>query len=424
MAVSRPYAARSIAQPVPGASWQARVQDANEITSRLNDLWRRHGAANAAPGAAAGATIGAPASDAPGSIVTARASTLNLVAATRTREDAERVRRTISSLSDIYPSRATVLIADPALKQGDAPGMDVRVDLLEQEATRGRPAIVFECLTVDVSAENERQLASIASPLLVPDLPDFLWWAADTAEGGSLFSELVTICDRLIVDSAVSRQTADALHALHTFASAPRDRAALGDLAWARLTPWRRLTTQFFDVPDALAILDLIDEATLSYGNSTHQWSGFSSALLYAGWLGSRLNWRTPGELLPVRGEPNAWRATLRAGAAGQQREVTLTLRPTARPLAESTLLDVRLAADGGKGGSFSVERLDDDEISTTSFSPGMPNMVRTVFAPLPEEADLLAEELRVFGRDSVYEAALAFAAELAPAGFMGGKPR
>ena len=75
--------------------------------------------------------------------------------------------------------------------------MDVRVDLLEQEATRGRPAIVFECVTVDVSTENERQLASIASPLLVPDLPDFLWWAADTDRGGSLFSELVGISDRL-----------------------------------------------------------------------------------------------------------------------------------------------------------------------------------------------------------------------------------
>lgn len=418
MAAPRPYL-RSIARPVPGASWQAHVRDTGEITFRLNDLWRRYEERITGEGTAADIA----ARDSLGPIVTARASTLNLVAATRDRADADRVRTTISSLSDIYPSRATILIADPALGQGDASGMDVRVDLLEQEATRGRSAIVFECLTVDVSTENERQLASIASPLLVPDLPDFLWWSADTIDGGSLFTELVTICDHLIVDSAVSRHAAGALQALHDFARAPRDRATLGDLAWARLSPWRRLTTQFFDVPAALPILDLIDEATLTFGNSTHQWSGFSSALLYAGWLGSRLNWRTPGELLPVRGDPNAWRATLRAGAAGQQREVTLTLRPTARPLAGSTLLDVRLAAESGKAGFFSVERLDDDEISTTSDFPGMPNMMRTVFAPLPTEADLLGEELRVFGRDHVFEAALAFAADLAPAGFMGGTP-
>lgn len=411
---------RAVAQPIPGASWQAHVHDAGEITSQLNALWRRHGEAR---NAAAMAANGQP-SDAPWPTVTARAATLNLIAATRSQGGAARVRETIAALSDIYPSRATVLIADPARDSDVEAGMDVRVDLLEQAATRGRPAIVFECVTVDVSTENERQLASIASPLLVPDLPDFLWWSADTAQGGSLFSELVGIADRLIVDSADSSYAAGTMQALLRFVRAESDHVGLSDFAWARLTPWRRLTTQFFDVPGMLPILDLIDEATLTYANSPNATSGFTGALLYAGWLGTRLNWRTPGELLPVRGDPNVWRATLRAGAAGRQREVTLTLRPTARPIAASTLLDVRLAADGGKGGFFTVERLDADEISTTSDSPEAPSMVRTVFAPIPDAADLLGEELRIFGRDPVFEAALAFAADMAPETFTGAKTR
>lgn len=409
----------AVARPVPGASWQARVRDASEIISHLNSAWRRYEESLrvARPSPNGG-------SDAPWPTVTARAATLNLIAAARSRGDAARIRQAIASLSDLYPSRAIVLIADPARAPDAEPGMDVQVDLLEQEAGRGRPAIIFECVTVDVSTENERQLASIAAPLLVPDLPDCLWWVADTADGGPLFSELVAIADRLIVDSASSLHAASAMQSLLEFARAPGGRAALSDFAWARLTPWRRLTTQFFDVPAALPILDLIDEATLTFGNSPHQWSGFTSALLYAGWLGSRLNWRTPGELLPVRGEMNVWRATLRAGTAGHQREVTLTLRPTARPLAASTLLDVRLAADGGKAGFFTVERLDADEISTTSDSPEMPSMIRTVYAPIPDDAELLGEELRLFGRDPVFEAALAFAADMAPEGFRGVKPR
>jgi glucose-6-phosphate dehydrogenase assembly protein OpcA len=420
MATSRSDRPRPVAQPIPGASWEARVVDAGEIAAQLNALWRRYAEArDAAPPSPNGQRA-----DTPWPVVTARAATLNLIAATRSRADAARARQTIAALSDIYPSRATVLIADPAHGNSAAPGMDVRIDLLEQEATRGRPAIVFECVTVDVSTENERQLASIASPLLVPDLPDFLWWSADTARAGSLFTELVEISDRLIVDSALSPHAAGAMQTLLRFLRSPGERPALSDFAWARLTPWRRLTTQFFDVPAALPILDLIDEATLTYANSPNSWSGFTSALLYAGWLGSRLHWRTPGELLPVRGDPNVWRATLRAGAAGKQREVTLTLRPTTRPLAASTLLDVRLAADGGRAGFFTVERLDDDEISTTSDSPEMPNMVRTVFAPIPTEADLLGEELRDFGRDPIFEAALAFAADMAPEGFVGVKPR
>ena len=411
---------RPVARPVPGASWQARVSDASEISGRLNSLWRHYAEAQNQLRPSPNGT----GSDAPTRTVTARAATLNLIAAARSHPEANRVRQAIAALSDLYPSRATVLIADPSHGTDDAPGMDVQVDLLEQEASRGRPAIVFECVTVEVSTENERQLASIAAPLLVPDLPDFLWWAADSAEGGALFGELVAICDRLIVDSAVSLHAAGAMRTLLGFVRAPGDPAALSDFSWARLTPWRRLTTQFFDVPAAQPILDLIDEATLTYGNSPHQWSGFTSALLYAGWLGSRLNWRTPGELLPVRGEPNVWRATLRAGAAGRQREVTLTLRPTARPLAASTLLDVRLAADGGKSGYFIVERLDQEEISTTSDSPEMPSMVRTVYSPIPDDADLLGEELRIFGCDPIFEAALAFAADMAPEGFRGVKPK
>ena len=419
MASTHPRPERPVARPIPGASWQARVRDTGEILARLNVLWQRHGGPRAASG-----DEGDRGDESPESVVTARAATLNLIAATRTKVEAARVQRTIASLSEIYPSRATVLIADPAQEEPAQPGMEVHVDLLEQEAMRGRPGIVFECVTVDVSTQNERQLASIASPLLVPDLPDVLWWAADTEDGGTLFTELVDICDRLIVDTAAARHVCSALQALHAFVHAPGDHAAVGDLAWVRLNPWRRLTAQFFDVPAALPLLDLIDEVTLTYGSSPHQWSGFSGALLYAGWLGSRLNWRTPGELLPLRGEPNAWRATLRAGSAGQQREVTLTLRPTARPLAASTLLDVRLTADGGKAGFFSVERLDADEISTVSHCPDLAPMVRTVFAPLPDEADLLAEELRNFGRDLIYEAALEFAADLAPAGFTGVPPR
>ena len=302
--------------------------------------------------------------------------------------------------------------------------MDVQVDLLEQEPPRSRPAIVFECITVDVPTESERQLASIASPLLVPDLPDFLWWSADCADGGILFRELIGICDRLIVDSAASLHPASALQTMTNLVHASGQRAPLSDFAWTRLAPWRRLTTQFFDIPEGMPILDLIDEVTLTYANSPHHWSGFTSALLFAGWMGSRLRWRSPGELLPVRGDPNVWRATLRAGSAGKQREVSLTLRPTAKALGASTLLDVRLLADGGKAGFFAIERLDDSEISTLSDCPDIPNKQRTVFAPLPADAELLGDELRMFGRDSVFEAALVFAAELAPDGFTGARPR
>ena len=419
MVVTRTHGIRSVATPVPGASWQAHVHDANQVSARLHEIWRDYGAArNAAH------FERSPSGTDGGPMPVARAATMNLIAATRSRRDADRVRQTIASLEDIHPSRATILYSDTSGPIDPTAGLDVQIELLEQNSVRGRPATVFECITIDVSAENEAQLASIASPLLMPDLPDVLWWATDPTDTSELFMELVDVCDRLIIDSATAVRTSAGLHSLRGFVGDMREAVALGDLAWARLSPWRRLTTQFFDVRGALPLLDLIDDISITYGNSAHQWTGFSGALLYAGWLGSRLGWRTPGELLPVRGDPNVWRATLRAGAAGQQREVSITLRPTARPLAASTLLDVKLAADGGKAGVFKIDRLDENEISTSSDMPGTASIIRTVFAPIPGEADLLAAELRAFSRDPVFEAALIFAADLAPAGFTGTTPR
>ena len=74
--------------------------------------------------------------------------------------------------------------------------------------------------------------------------------------------------------------------------------------------------------------------------------------------------------------------------------------------------------------GVFKIDRLDENEISTSSDMPGTASIIRTVFAPIPGEADLLAAELRAFSRDPVFEAALIFAADLAPAGFTGTTPR
>ena len=194
----------------------ARVQDASEITAQLNALWRRYAEARDARTPSPNGQV----SDAPWPMVTARAATLNLIAATRAKADADRVRQTIAALSDIYPSRATVLIADPAQDTGAAPGMDVRVDLLEQEATRSRPAIV---LNASPSMSAPKRTAAGLDRLAAAGArsPRFSLVGGRHLPGGSLFSELVDISDRLVVDSAISQHAAGAMQTLLAFA-APR----------------------------------------------------------------------------------------------------------------------------------------------------------------------------------------------------------
>jgi len=95
--------------------------------------------------------------------------------------------------------------------------------------------------------------------------------------------------------------------------------------------------------------------------------------------------------------------------------ETLLTLLPTANPAAGCCLERVTLSAQGIVSGVFRVERTDRLGLTTTSEMAKMTPISRGIFAPVADEAVLLAAELQVFGRDLVYEAALAFAAVLAP---------
>ncbi len=402
----------TVARPLPGATWQAQVVDAAAIKAALNRLWAQHAGERPESG---GATNGQREETGAASVLM-RASTLNLTAVARSRAAARRIEDAVVRLSDLYPSRATILVADPLRAKAGESGLDVRVELLEQDRGKGRPAVRFESVRVDVSAESERQLASIASPLLVADLPDFLWWAADSVVDSALFVDLVAVSDRLMVDTAAAPDPAVELGALHDLLVREGGCPKMSDFAWARLDPWLQLVTQFFDPPGSRAALAALDEVTLTFGAADREGrSGLTSGLLFAGWLGSRLGWQAPGELLPLRDRAGGWRATMRAGERGRQREVLLTLRPTGARHAGRGLGRVDLAADGGKAGAFWAERLDGQELTTCSELPGTPRMCRMVHAAVPDEAALLADELRVFGRDPVYEAALGFAAALAP---------
>lgn len=400
---------RPHARPIPGATWAGHVLDAGEIAKELTRLWGLVTVAGTRP------VVPPPGAEEEGPIgVLTRASTLNLTAVARSRHDAERVERTVTRLGDLYPSRATILVADPAITHRDDPGLDVRVALLEQEAIKGRPAVRFESVVVEVHADDERQLASIAEPLLVADLPDFVWWAADSTTGSELFADLCGMADRLIVDSGGVVNPAGALVHLAAMLAEGGSPPRLSDFAWQRLEPWRTLIAQFFDPPALRPALEAIDEVRITYGAAGPDGrTGFTGALLLAGWLGSRLGWQSPGELVRPRGDTSHWRATLRAGARQERREVALVVEPALDPVADCGLAAVSLLAGGA--GTFRIERFDPEELATISQASGAPTSRRMVYAAVPDEAALLAEELRHFGRDGVFEEALAFAATLAP---------
>jgi hypothetical protein len=405
---------RHSANPVRGATWQARVLDAGAVQDELNRLWGDLKAAQSASAGGDGARPdgedGArPVDDAVavhGAIT--RANTLNLVAVARSTAEAERIERAVGYLGDFYPARAIVLVADPTRNAKTDEGWDVRVSLLEQ-AARDRPVSRFECVTVEAGAAAASRFPSIVSSLLVPDLPDFFWWPGDSLST-ALFQDLIEVADRLILDSGALTDPIMGLRVLAAQTARPYQFPKVTDFAWIRLAPWRALIAQFFDLPDVVPCLECVDSLEVTYApQASSGASGLTAALLMAGWFGSRLGWTPTAALERTR---TGWRAELRTGGGDA---VVLRLRPGYDATFEQGLGAVDIVAKRAHPGAFRVQRIAPTALTTSSETPTMPHVGRMVQTDEWDEADLLGQSLQTFGRDPIFEDALRFAAGLFP---------
>jgi glucose-6-phosphate dehydrogenase assembly protein OpcA len=294
-------------------------------------------------------------------------------------------------------------------------GLDVTVAVEEQHTARFKAPIRFETVTVSTGSGREEVLASVASPILVPELPDFVWRPASPAIASTVLDELAKETDRLVVDTSGVKDPSVAFNYLIELCKRSSDELRLSDVAWTRITTWRQMTAQFFDHAANLPFLQLLDSVSITYAaRNAEGRSGLTAGLLMAGWLCTRLGWRAPGEEL-VRSK-DGWKLTLRAGARGRSREVILTLRSTDHVAADSSLDEIQLAASGSKSATFRIARKSHDGVATTSHTDSV-DVNRIVFMRNLSEHELLSLELRDFGSDPLYSEALKFAASLWPEG-------
>jgi glucose-6-phosphate dehydrogenase assembly protein OpcA len=244
-------------------------------------------------------------------------------------------------------------------------------------------------------------------PLLVPDLPVFLWWHDEPPFTGHLFRELLETCDRLVVDSAAlgPERVEPVLRGLQGLVE--EGEIAVSDLNWSRLTHWRRLLAQFFDAPPGRQYLDRMEWVEVGIASRHGRESDLAEGLLMVGWLASRLGWVLE-DGRSSRGGATAFRFR---GASGP---VAVELKPEPSRRGEG-LHSIRLEAAGGA--TFAVARVPDDEtcVAVTAETPegGHSRVVRMI---PHSEADLLCEEMETQGRDTVFEEALAQAVRLTDA--------
>jgi Glucose-6-phosphate dehydrogenase subunit len=171
-------------------------------------------------------------------------------------------RETLAGLAERHPSRTLLLFPEP---DGDD-GLAARVLLECYEAPGSARHLCNEVVELRLRGARAQAPASIALPLVLPDLPIFLRWRGRPDFGASDFEQLADMVDRLVVDSSEWPDVPVAYREL----AGVFDRVAVSDIAWRRTLPWRAaLSAGWPDLPERIAAPP-------------------AEAALVAGWLKSR----------------------------------------------------------------------------------------------------------------------------------------
>ena len=399
-------------KPVLASSWRTDALDTGEIHDRINQLWlelqRTQPRVVSSPDGITDPQMSAG---------VMRANTLNLLAIAPTDRDATLILDTVAHLRDFLPTRTIIIIMRDADDNDaeHADQYDVTVELLDQQshsrADTGS-SLRFETIIIGAPVQDVENLPSLVEPLFVPELEDFLWWPAGDHANSQLFLDLMAIVNRVIVDTAQSGRNSKETETFRLLFDADSTAPPIGDFTWDRLAPWRSLIAQFFDPPDTQASLESIDRISINYAHNREDGSnGASAAFLIVGWLASRLGWEII-DPLSRRKDGSLW-APLRARKGDKAREIVLRITSDHSQHTRFSLRSVELVAGGDAPGTFRIERTDSDDLITSSETPTNPFVSRMVYSKRPDAVTMLGEELRRFGRDSVFEDAVRFAVRL-----------
>jgi hypothetical protein len=187
---------------------------------------------------------------------------------------------TLAGLGERHPSRTLLLF--PQADEEDALAAHVHLECYELPGIERH--LCSEVVELRLRGARAEAPASIAAPLLLPDLPVFLRWRGRPGFGSPVFGQLVDMVDRLVVDSAEWPDVPSAFAELVD----QFDRVAVSDIAWRRTLRWRRaLAGAWPELPDRLT-------------------GPPAETSLVAGWLESRAGVRVElerADTLPIGGD-------------------------------------------------------------------------------------------------------------------------
>jgi len=246
-----------------------RPMDSTAIEKELTALWRAEAEANRQAGATQ------PLS---------RTLLHTLIIVAPDHAAADQARAIATALSPRQPARTIVLELNPAAEDA----LNAAVSLTGVTLPGGAAAVCGEQISLIAGSPNAaRRLTGAVLPLLLTNVPSFVWWMQGSPMAHPLLRDLAPVLDRLIVDSFTFAALDRDLAALRRAIADPHFLPIVSDLAWARLAPWRYQTAQIFDAAGTRPYLQRLRQAEVRYMAGPSGLAG-----LFAGWLAERLGWK------------------------------------------------------------------------------------------------------------------------------------
>lgn len=182
-----------------------------------------------------------------------------------TRERQAAARALTATVVVVGPRERLDAAADALAQLGDSGG--VRAMLISTGTEIAPPARVARH-AVALDGLRAEFVDNAVAALRLSSLPTLVWWRGGAAES---LDGLARLAERIVLDAEEPEPVwARALTLL--------DHTAFTDLRWTRLTRWRALMAQFFDVPE-------VREAAARFHQLHVHGSDAPSARLFAAWL-------------------------------------------------------------------------------------------------------------------------------------------
>jgi hypothetical protein len=179
-------------------------------------------------------------------------------------------RATFARLEERHPARTVFLIPEP----GRRPRIEAEAALRDVAAEELSREVYAEVVEIRLFGAAARHPSSIVLPLLIPDLPAFCRWRGRPPWGASELAEIAGLVDRFVVDSGEWAGLPSAYARLEELF----ERAAVSDIAFRRVLPWRIRLAEAWPAVGKPKRLEVVGPR--------------ADALLLAGWLRSRLRRR------------------------------------------------------------------------------------------------------------------------------------